>query len=245
VRINTVDTSGAVKAVEFDPAHFDYGRNKFDAKKLRGLGQAGYAGFRVHAAINRPGYKDEVAVFLGASYFRAVGKGQVYGLSARGLAVDTASAGGEDFPRCSEFWIERPRANATTLTLYALLDSARVAGAYKFVVTPGAQTVVLITARLYPRDAGAKFGFAPLNSMFAFGENQPGRDDYGPEVHDSDGLSIQNADGEWIWRPLVNPKRLLVTSFASTSCGRAACSSRPKNGASRSCCARRAASPKA
>ncbi len=217
VRINTIDASGAAKAVDFDPAQFDYGRNKFDPKKLRGLGQAGFAGFRVHAAINRPGYKDEVIAFLGASYFRAVGKGQVYGLSARGLAVDTASAEGEEFPRFSEFWIERPRANAATLTLYALLDSPRVAGAYKFVVTPGTQTVVLVTARLYARDAGAKFGFAPLNSMFAFGENQPGRDDYRPEVHDSDGLSIQNADGEWLWRPLVNPKRLLVTSFASAS----------------------------
>ncbi len=217
VRINTIDAAGAAKPVDFDPAQFDYGRNKFDPKKLRGLGQAGFAGFRVHAAINRPGYKDEVIVFLGASYFRAVGKGQVYGLSARGLAVDTASAGGEEFPRFSEFWIERPRGNATTLTLYALLDSPRVAGAYKFIVTPGAQTAVLVTARLYARDAGAKFGFAPLNSMFAFGENQPGRDDYRPEVHDSDGLSIQTADGEWIWRPLVNPKRLLVTSFTSTS----------------------------
>ena len=213
VRINTIEPAG-VKPVDFDPANFDYGRNKLDAKKLRNVG---YAGFRVHAAINRPGYKDEVIVFLGASYFRAVGKGQTYGLSARGLAVDTASSSGEEFPRFSEFWVERPRAGATALTVYALLDSPRVAGAYKFVVTPGAETVMLVTARLYARDATARFGLAPLNTMFAFGENQPGRDDYRPEVHDSDGLSIQSADGEWIWRPLVNPKRLLVTSFASTS----------------------------
>jgi glucans biosynthesis protein len=53
--------------------------------------------------------------------------------------------------------------------------------------------------------------------MYAFGENQPGRDDYRPEVHDSDGLSMESAEGEWIWRPLVNPKRLLVTSFAMTN----------------------------
>ncbi len=213
VRINTVE-AGGVKRVEFDPALFDYGRNRIDPKKLRNLG---FAGFRVHYAINAPKYKDEVLVFLGASYFRAVGQGQIYGLSARGLAIDTAAAPGEDFARFSEFWIERPRPGATSLTIYALLDSQRVAGAYRFVLTPGADTVMQVTARLYPREDVTKLGLAPLNSMYAFGENQPGRDDYRPEVHDSDGLSIALANGEWIWRPLVNPKRLLVTSFAATN----------------------------
>jgi len=211
VLINTIDAAG-VHPVEFDPSAFDYGRNKLDAQKLRKLG---FAGFRVHYAVNRPGYKDEVLVFLGASYFRAVGKGQSYGLSGRGLAVDTAAAKGEEFPRFSEFWIERPARGATSLTIHALLDSPRLAAAYRFVLTPGAETVMQVSARLYPREAGAKIGIAPLSSMYAFGENQPGRDDYRPEVHDSDGLSIANGNGEWIWRPLVNPKRLLVTSFAA------------------------------
>lgn len=211
VRINTIE-AGSVKPVEFDPALFDYGPNRIDPKKLRAVG---FAGFRVHYALNSPKYKDEVLVFLGASYFRAVGQGQVYGLSARGVAIDTAAAPGEDFARFREFWIERPRHGATALTIYALLDSQRIAGAYRFVLTPGADTVTQVTARLYPRDAVAKLGIAPLNSMYAFGENQPGRDDYRPEVHDSDGLSIALANGEWLWRPLVNPKRLLVTSFAA------------------------------
>ena len=153
-------------------------------------------------------------MFQGASYFRAVGKGQSYGLSARGLAVDTAAPSGEEFPRFVEFWIERPRAGATSLTIYALLDSRRVTGAYRFVLTPGVETTMQVTARLFLREAIGKLGLAPLTSMFTFGENQPGRDDYRPEVHDSDGLSIQLGDGEWIWRPLVNPRRLLVTSFA-------------------------------
>jgi glucans biosynthesis protein len=213
VRINTVEPTG-VKRLEFDPSMFDYGGNHLDPTKLR---NAGFAGFRVHYAINKPGYKDEVLVFLGASYFRAVGKGQVYGLSARGLAIDTATASGEDFPRFTEFWIERPRPGATALTIYALLDSRRVAGAYRFVLVPGAQTTMQVSARLYPREAIPKLGLAPLNSMFDFGENQPGQDDYRPEVHDSDGLSIDSGNGEWIWRPLVNPKRLLVTSFATTN----------------------------
>ena len=213
VRINTVEPGG-VKRFEPDPAMFDFGANKIPPQKLRGLG---FAGFRAHYAVNRPGYKDELVVFLGASYFRAVGKKQIYGLSARGLAVDTAAASAEDFPRFSEFWIERPRPGATTLTVYGLLDSKRVTGAYKFVVTPGAATVMTVNSRVVPRDAAVKFGIAALNTMYAFGENQPGRDDYRPEVHDSDGLSLQTGEGEWIWRPLVNPKRLLVTSFATTN----------------------------
>jgi glucans biosynthesis protein len=213
VKINVIEPSGE-RVVDFDPSLFDYGKNKFDPRILRGLG---FNGFRVHYAINKPGYKDEVLVFQGASYFRAVGKGQSYGLSARGLAVDTASPQGEEFPRFVEFWIERPRAHATSLTIYALLDSRRVAGAYRFVVTPGTETVMQVTARLFVREAIAKVGIAPLTSMYTFGENQPGKDDYRPEVHDSDGLSVQLGDGEWVWRPLVNPRRLLVTSFGTTN----------------------------
>lgn len=211
IRINTIDAAG-VNPLAFDASMFDYGRNKFDLQKVRGLG---YAGFRVHYAVNKPGYKDEVIVFLGASYFRAVGQNQIYGLSARGVAVDTAAAGGEEFPRFNEYWIEQPKPNATTLTIYALLDSPRLSGAYKFVLSPGIETDVLVTSRLFPREGGMKLGIAPLNTMFAFGENQPGHDDYRPEVHDSDGLSVHTGSGEWIWRPLVNPKRLLVTSFGT------------------------------
>jgi glucans biosynthesis protein len=213
VRINVIEPAGE-HAVAFDPALFDYGKNKLDPQMLRGLG---FNGFRVHYALNKPGYKDEVVVFQGASYFRALGKGQSYGLSARGLAVDTAAPEGEEFPRFVEFWIERPRPNATSLTIYGLLDSRRVTGAYRFVLTPGTETVMQVTTRLYLRDKIGKLGIAPLTSMYTFGENQPGRDDYRPEVHDSDGLSLQLGNGEWIWRPLVNPRRLLVTSFGTTN----------------------------
>ena len=215
VRVNIVDASG-VKRVEFDPESFDYGPNQLDPKKLRGVG---LAGFRVHYPINTRDYKDEVVVFLGASYFRAVGKGQIYGMSARGLAVDTAVASGEDFARFTDFWIERPGRNDTSLTIYALLDSKHLTGAYKFVLTPGIDTVMQVSARLYFRDAVTKLGIAPLNSMFLFGNNQPGRDDWRSEVHDSDGLSVALGNGEWIWRPLVNPKRLLVTSFSASQLG--------------------------
>ncbi len=216
VKINEVSPAG-VREIRFDPRLFDYGPVKLDAKQLQHLG---FAGFRVHYAMNTPKYKDEVIVFLGASYFRAIGKNQVYGLSARGLAIDTALNSGEEFPRFTDFWIERPAANAKELTVYALLNSRRATGAYRFVIKPGTDTVVDVKAQVYMRENVSKLAIAPLTSMFFFGENQPAANlDFRPEVHDSDGLSVLSGTGEWIWRPLTNPKRLLVSSFSTTNPG--------------------------
>lgn len=212
VTIREVSAAGE-REIAFDPEAFDYGKNTIDRGDLRGLG---FAGFRVHFPVNTPAYKDEVLVFLGASYLRALGRGQRFGLSARGLAIDTTESTGEEFPRFVEYWIERPAATAKELTIYALLDSPSAAGAYRFVLRPGVTTVLDVDARLFARRHVATLGLAPLTSMFLFGANQrPAHDDYRPEVHDSEGLSIQTAK-EWIWRPLVNPRRVLVTSFAVT-----------------------------
>jgi glucans biosynthesis protein len=213
VRIHEV-AGGAVREISFDPADFDYGKTGLERAQMRRLG---FAGFRVHTALNTPRYKDELLVFLGASYFRALGQGQRYGASARGLAVDTAERAGEEFPRFEQFWIVRPARDARELTIFALLDSRRVTGAYRFIVRPGRETVTEVTARLHLREGGAKIGMAPLTSMFFHGENQRATaEDFRPEVHDSDGLAVHTGSGEWIWRPLVNPRRLLVTSFAAT-----------------------------
>jgi glucans biosynthesis protein len=214
VRISEI-VAGAAREIRFDPELFDYGKNPLDPRRFRGLG---FAGFRVHFPLDNAKYKDEVLVFQGASYFRALGKEQRYGLSARGLAVDTGLISGEEFPRFVEFWIEKPEPNARELTVYGLLDSRRVSGAYRFVLRPGAETVTSVKARLYLRENVTKLGIAPLTSMFYFGENQHApTPDYRPEVHDSDLLLIHSGTGEWITRPLVNPRRLLVTSFALTN----------------------------
>ena len=214
VKISEITPKG-VTEIKFDPADFDYGSNKVDTSKFKDLG---FAGFRVHTNLNSPKYKDELIVFPAASYFKALGKGQRYGLSARGLAIDTGLLSGEEFPRFTEFWIQRPEATAKDLVIYALLDSRRATGAYQFTVKPGVDTVVEVKARLFLRENVTKLGIAPLTSMFFFGDNQhPEKDDFRPEVHDSDGLSIASGTGEWIWRPLVNPKRLLVTSFAMSN----------------------------
>lgn len=216
IRINEI-TGKHVRPLSYAPGAFDFGKNNLEPTKWKGLG---YAGFTVRYPMNTPAYKDEVVTFLGASYFRGLGKGQLYGLSARGLAVDTGLMSGEEFPRFVEFWLERPAPKARQLTFYALLDSPRASGAYRFVLSPGTETRLDVTAHLYLRDGVGKLGIAPLTSMYFFGENQRAdREDFRPEVHDSDGLAVLAGNGEWIWRPLVNPKHLLITSFATTNPG--------------------------
>jgi len=210
VMINVVD-AGGVHPVPFSPNQFDYGKNDFASRVPQTLG---YAGFRVHYPINKPDYRDEVIVFLGASYFRAVSKDLGFGLSARGLAVDTAVSSGEEFPFFREFWLVRPSADASHMTILALLDSRRITGAYRFVVRPGDETVVEVQSRLFPRKDISKLGIAPLTSMFFHGENTKREiDDFRPEVHDSDGLLVYSESGEWLWRPLDNPQKLEVNSF--------------------------------
>jgi glucans biosynthesis protein len=210
VAVNVVEGE-RVRPVEFSPSQFDYGRNDFAAKVPEDLG---YAGFRLHFRIKSRDYYDEVAVFLGASYFRAIGRDQLFGASARGLGVDTAAPSGEEFPRFREFWLLQPAPDAKDLTLYALLDGPSVAGAYRFVFEPGEQTLVSVDSRLFLRRRARKLGVAPLTSMFYFGENvvRP-VEDYRPEVHDSDGLLVSFGTGEWLWRPLDNRRSVHVSGF--------------------------------
>jgi glucans biosynthesis protein len=139
----------------------------------------------------------------------------LYGLSARGLAINTALDGGEEFPFFKEFWIIKPRPKDRQIRVDALLDSPSVAGAYEFIIHPGKETAMEVNSSLFIRKKIEKLGIAPMTSMFFYGSNAKadGHEDYRPQVHDSDGLSILTRWKEWIWRPLVNPKQLLVNSF--------------------------------
>lgn len=172
------------------------------------------SGFRVRHQINSRSVWDEFLVFQGASYFRAIDRGGAYGVSARGLALRTAHPMGEEFPAFTHFWIERPGANATGIVIHALLDSESTTGAYRFAVTPGAETIMDVDVTLFPRVALDHVGIAPLTSMFLFDESERTRmDDFRDEVHDSDGLQIVLDTGERVWRPLRNPTQLQISSF--------------------------------
>ncbi|WP_228758402.1 glucan biosynthesis protein G [Pseudomonas pisciculturae] len=210
VKINEV-TASSVNEIKYDASRFDFGDVKFDPKATE---QLGYAGFRVLYPINKADKQDEIMTMLGASYFRVVGKGQSYGLSARGMAIDTALPSGEEFPRFTEFWIERPKPGEKQLVIFALLDSPRATGAYRLTLRPGTDTIVDVKSQMFLRDKVTKLGVAPLTSMYLFGANQPSKVlNYRRELHDSSGLSIHAGNGEWIWRPLNNPKHLSVSNF--------------------------------
>lgn len=174
------------------------------------------SGFRVRNLLNSRSVWDEFTVFQGATYFRAVPRGGQYGLSARGLAIRTAHPSGEEFPAFTQFWVERPGANASGIVVHALLDSPSVAGAYRFSIQPGTETVMDVEMTLFPRVDLDNIGVGPLTSMFLFDESERTRiDDFRDEVHDSDGLQVVTASGERLWRPLRNPTDLQVSAFTA------------------------------
>ncbi|GGA31127.1 glucan biosynthesis protein [Neptunicoccus cionae] len=174
----------------------------------------GYSGLRLRAELQRAGIYEEFAVFQGASYFRAIGNGNIYGLSARALAIDTAQERGEEFPVFRAFWLEKPNAKGKAFVVHALLDSPSCTGAYRFEITPGEALVMDIEARLFPREDMEHLGVAPLTSMFQYDQtNRHKFTDFRPAVHDSDGLLIVNGAGETLWRPLANPAHLQISSF--------------------------------
>jgi glucans biosynthesis protein len=214
VTVNVI-RDGVPTPVAYQPQLFDYGRTKIERPLPVNLG---FAGFRLHYPLNDPRTFDELIAFLGSSYFRFLGRGQRYGLSARGLAVNVDGNGSEEFPFFREFWIDSPAAGADKAVVYALLDSPSATGAYRFEIYPTVETTLDVAVTLFPRRTVPGVGLAPLTSMFFTGENDRHRhDDFRPELHDSDGLLLHTASGEWIWRPLHNPMRKWVSAFGSSS----------------------------
>ena len=209
IAVHIVDR-GRARPIGADNAMFEFGR-------LAGQPSAGvmpFSGVRLNGPLNRPAVFDEIVVFQGASYFRALSRGQAYGISARGLAIDTGEQSGEEFPFFRTFWVETPVKNARALVMHALLDSPSTTGAYTFRIAGGAPTAIDVEVQLFPRRDGMRVGVAPLTSMFLFSPIDKSRiSDFRRAVHDSDGLAIASASGERVWRPLTNPRRLQVSEF--------------------------------
>jgi glucans biosynthesis protein len=202
--------------IRFVQDFFDYGKLDIASQIPT---KTGYAGFRVLYALNQTNQLDELGAFLGASYFRLLGKNLRYGLSARGLALDSGEGDrNEEFPIFTDWWLGKPQPEDTELRLYAILDSVSCVGAYEFFIKPGDTTTASIKSVLYFRETNnvtaadknrkpsKTIGLAPLTSMFWFGKDTERKfDDYRTEVHDSDGLLVHMGNGETFWRPLDNP----------------------------------------
>jgi glucans biosynthesis protein len=205
-----------VQPIRFVQDFFDYGKLDI-ADKIPT--KTGYAGFRVLYPLNKSDQLDELGAFLGASYFRLLGKDLRYGESARGLALNCGEGDRpEEFPIFTDWWLGKPNPGDHDLRLYALLDVDRCTGAYEFMIQPGETTIASIRAVIYLRQTNdiapgnparqplKTLGLAPLTSMFWFGKNSERKfDDYRTEVHDSDGLLVHMGNGEVFWRPLDNP----------------------------------------
>jgi len=209
VKLNVIDREG-VHPLAFEKSDFDYPNSEL-AKRIPA--DLGYAGFKLTFPLSGEGEQNQFLVFGGASYFRGVGTGQHFGLSARGVAVDTGLPSGEEFPSFTEFWLERPAGGSDTMVVYGLLNGPSLTGAYRFVIEPGESLQMKVQSKLFFRDDIDQLGLAPLTSMFYYGENtvRP-RGEWRPQVHDSDGLLVHNREsGEWLWRPLLNPSQLQLS----------------------------------
>ena len=205
-------TGGKASPVVYDSKLFDWG----ELKVPEGVKYPdGFAGFRVLAPDSFLNRRFEFLVFMGASYFRSVTTELGYGISARGLAVNTIGGEPEEFPDFTHFWFEEPKAGDRFFRVHALLDGPSVVGAYSFEAMPGKTTEMFVKGCVYLRKPVKSLGISPFSSMFWFGENShPKPYDFRPEVHDSDGLQIELADGPAIWRPLDNtPGQLRLSLF--------------------------------
>lgn len=195
----------------FDPRYFGEAAPRMPAEQAA---EMGFAGLRLRAALNAPGRMDELIVFQGASYFRALARDTLYGLSARALALGTGGPAPEEFPVLTRFWLHRPAPGAARVRIEALLESPSCTGALAMAVAPGAPTTCAVTLRLFPRVEIAAPGIAPLTSMYWFGaQGRFGAQDFRAAVHDSDALWMLNGAGESLVRPLANPARLQVSAF--------------------------------
>ncbi len=216
VEIYVVDGEGA-REIIYDQSYFDMPEDSVARKLPKGVG---FAGFRFQEAKDSAKYDwrtNDWVAFLGASYFRAIGELHQYGLSARGVALDTAVADrDEEFPDFTKIYIGPE--SGDTVTIYALLEGHKIVGAYKFAMTRGDGVVMDIEQALFLRGDIVRFGVAPLTSMYWFSETKkPMAVDWRPEVHDSDGLAMWTGTGQRLWRPLNNPPHILASAFSDAS----------------------------
>lgn len=208
VQINLVSDEQQRRLI-YDEKMFDFGKIAPPAN----IGDIGFSGFRVLAPQETSGFF-ELATFQGASFFRAVGRGQNPGAMARALSIKTADPRGEEFPAFRSMWIERPTMAANALVIHAIIDSESVVGAYRFTLRPGDATIIDTESTLFARAALDNFGIATMSATHLSGAIDRSRaDDLRPNVSEISGLQILTGKGEWLWRPVSNPDTLQISTF--------------------------------
>jgi glucans biosynthesis protein len=200
---------GAVRRIAYDRSRFDFGKLNTPAN----LPDIGFSGFRLYSTFG-DGVPVEFALVQGATFFRALARGQNFGLVARGLTLRPAETKGEEFPAFRAFWLERPGPGANALVVHGLMDSETVAGAVRMTFRPGEMTIVDVETTLFPRVNLEHVGLGGMGGTYFFGPNDRRNvDDARPAVHEVSGLQVLNGQGEWLWRPVHNPETLQISAF--------------------------------
>jgi periplasmic glucans biosynthesis protein len=199
--------NGVVERIGYSPDLFRYG----DVGVPGDAADLGFSGFRIMARDG--GQLVEQAVFQGATYFRAIAKGQTLGAMARGLSVRTSEPGGEEFPTFRMFFIEKPEKGAP-LVIHAIADSESLSAAFRFSFTSGEMAVMETDMTVFARTEIANYGIGGLQTTYFFGPNdRQGVDDLRAAAYENGGLQMQRGNGEWLWRPISNPADLQISAF--------------------------------
>ncbi len=206
--INLV-AQGQSRRVIYDQAFYDFGKLAVPPN----LGDIGFSGFKVEAAQGADAFS-EIASFQGASFFRAIARGQNPGTMARALSIKTGDPRGEEFPTFRAVWIERPALAVDAIVIHAIIDSESLTGAYRFTVRPGEATIIDTECTLFARTAVDHFGLATMSATHLLGSIDRRRsDDLRPNVSEIGGLQMLTGSGEWIWRPVANRETLQISTF--------------------------------
>lgn len=205
-----VIASGHAQRVRFHPSFFRHPKGLYPRPLPAHIG---YAGFRLlydgyHPRRSKVATNKQVIVFLGASYFRAKGSHEQFGISARGLAIDTIAPHPEEFPHFIAYWIRRPKRTARVITVFALMNSPSATAAFRFRIRPGRAVHVGVRTTFFFRRRVRELGLAPLSSMYMYDlcDRRPWAY-LPPAVHDSEGFLLQSRHAVR-WRQLANPARV-------------------------------------
>ncbi len=204
---------GAIRRIGYDPSKFNFG----GINVPNNLGDLGFSGFRL-LAQQGDGKPFDFAIVQGATFFRAIARGQNFGAIARALTLKPAEAKGEEFPIFRAFWLERPSVGSNSITVHGVIDSESTTGAVRMTFRPGDMTIIDVETTLFPRVNLEHVGLGGIASTYFYGPNdRRNADDIRPAVHESSGLQMLNGQGEWLWRPLHNPETLQISAFVDNS----------------------------
>jgi glucans biosynthesis protein len=204
---------GAVRRVGYNAAQFDYGRPTLP----NNIGDIGFSGFRLIATPSE-GKPFDFAIVQGATFFRAVARGQNFGATARALTLKPADPKGEEFPSFRAFWLERPAPGSNSITVHGVIDSESTTGAVRMTFRPGDMTIIDVETTLFPRVNLDHVGLGGIGSTYFYGPNdRRNAEDLRPAVYESSGLQMLNGQGEWLWRPLHNPEALQISAFVDAA----------------------------